>query len=87
MRMRLQRWSFVVNYKKGAHEVIADALSRAPHPPLSAANLSGEHILRVELETMALDSSRSSNVTLENLRAQIAMDPELQRLSFLIMTG
>ena len=87
MRMRLQRWSFVVNYKKGAHQVIADTLSRAPHPQLSAVSLSGEHIFRVELETMALVNSGISNVTLENLREQTAMEPELQRLSFLMMTG
>lgn len=44
MRMRLQQWSFVVNYKKGANQVIADTLSRAPDPQLSTANLSGEQI-------------------------------------------
>ena len=87
MRMRLQRWSFVVKYKKGAHQVIADTLSRDPQTQLSAANLTGEHIFRVELETMTLDNSAISNVTLENLREQTARDPELQRLSFLIMTG
>jgi len=39
-----QRWSFVVNYKKGTQQVIADTLSRAPLPQISTANLSGEHI-------------------------------------------
>ena len=48
MRMRLQRWSFEVKYKKGAQQVIADTLSRAPLPQLSTANLSGEQIFRVE---------------------------------------
>ena len=84
MRMRLQCWSFAVNYKKGAHQVIADTLSKAPHPLFSAANLSGEHIFREELETMA---SGISNVSLENLREQTPMDPELQRLSFHMLTG
>ena len=79
--------SFVVNYKKGAQLVIAATLLRAPEPHLSAAYLSGEHIFRVELETMTLDNSGISNVTLENLQEQTARDPELQRLSFLIMTG
>ena len=60
MLMRLQRWSFAVNYKKGAHQVIGDALSTAPYPQLSAANLSGKHIFRVELETMALNNSALS---------------------------
>ena len=36
---------------------------------------------------MALDNSGISNVTLENLREQTTMDPELHRLSFLMMTG
>ena len=70
MRMRLQRWSFVVKYKKGAQQVIADTLSRAPLPQLSKANLSGEQIFRVELEAMALDNSGISKVTQENLQEQ-----------------
>ena len=44
MRMRIQRWSFEVKYKKGAQEVIADTLSRAPLLHISTANLSGEQI-------------------------------------------
>ena len=87
MRMRLQRWSFEVKYKKGAQQVIADTLSRAPLPHLSTANLSGEQIFRVELEAMALDNSGISKVTQENLQEQTAMDPALQKLSLLIMTG
>ena len=87
MRMRLQQWSFVVSYKKGTQQIIADTLSRAPLPLLSTANLSGEHIFRVELETMALDNSGISSVTLENLREQTAQDPALQKLPLLIMTG
>lgn len=87
MRMRLQRWSFVVKYKKGAQQVIADTLSRAPLPQLSKANLSGEQIFRVELEAMALDNSGISKVTQENLQEQAAMGPALQKLSLLIMTG
>ena len=87
MRMRLQRWSFVVSYKKGTQQIIADTLSRAPLPLLSTANLSREHIFRVELETMALDNSGISSVTLENLWEQTALDPTLQKLSLLITTG
>jgi len=87
MSMRLQRWSFVVSYKKGTQQIIADTLSRAPLPLLSSANLSEEHIFRVELETMALDNSGISSVTLGNLREQTALDPALPKLSLLIMTG
>lgn len=72
MRLRLPRWSFFVKYIKGAHEVIANTLSRAPQPQLSAANLSGEHTFRVELETTTLDNSGISNGTLKNLREQTA---------------
>jgi len=67
MRMRLQRWSFVVKYKKGTQQVTADTLSRAPLPQLSKANISGEQIFRVELEAMAFDNSGISKVTQENL--------------------
>ena len=87
MRMRLQRWSFEVKYKKGAQQVIADTLSRAPLPQLSAANLSGEQIFRVELEAMALDNSGISKATQESLQEQTAMDSALQKLSLHIMTG
>ena len=87
MRMRLQRWSFEVKYKKGAQQVIADILSRPPLPQLSTANLSGEQIFRVELEAMALDNSGISKATQENLQEQTTMDPALQKLSLLIMTG
>ena len=87
MRTRLQRWSFEVKYKKGAQHVIADTLSRAPLPQLSTANLSGGQIFRVELEAMALDNSGISKVTQETLQEQTAMDPALQKLSLLIMTG
>ena len=45
MRMRLQQWSFVVNYKKGAHQVMIVDTFKRPYPQLSAANLSGEHIV------------------------------------------
>ena len=83
----VQRWSFLVSYKKGTQQIIADTLSRAPLPLLSTANLLGEHIFRVELETMALDNSGISSVTLENLREQTALDPALQKVSLLIMTG
>jgi len=86
MRMRLQRWSFVVSYKKGTQQIIADTLSRTSLPLLSTANLSGGLILRVELETMGLDNSGISSVTLENLREQTALDPALQKLSLLIVT-
>ena len=73
---------------KGAQQVIADTLSRAHLPQLSTANLSGEQIFRVELETMALDNSGISKVTHENLpQEQTAMDPALQKLSLLVMTG
>lgn len=47
---RLHRWSFAVNYKRGAHQ--ANTLSRAPQPQLSVDNLTGEHIFKVELDTM-----------------------------------
>lgn len=84
-RMNLQRWSLVVNYKKGAHQVIAaDTLSKAPQPQLSAANLSGEHIFRMGLQTMTLDNSGVSNVIVENLREQTTRDPELQRLTMTV---
>ena len=76
-----------MKYKKGAQQVIADTLSRAPLPQLSTANLSGEQIFRVELEAMALDNSGISKATQENLQEQTAMDPALQKLSLLIMTG
>ena len=76
-----------MKYKKGAQQVIADTLSRAPLPQLSTANLSGEQIFRVELEAMALDNSGISRATQENLQEQTAMDPALQKLSLLIMTG
>ena len=56
---------------------------KGPHPQLSAANLSGEHIVKVELEIMALDNSGISSAILENLREQTAMDPEPQGLPFL----
>ena len=71
MRMRLQRWSFEVKYKKGAQQVIADTLSRAPLPQLSKANLSGEQIFRVELEAMALENSGISKVTQETCRSRL----------------
>ena len=87
MGMRLQRWSFEVKYKKGAQQVIADTLSRAPLPQLSTANLSREQIFRVDLEAMALDNSGISKATQENLQEQTAMDPALQKFSLLIMTG
>ena len=87
MRMRLQRWSFEVKYKIGVQQVIADTLSIAPLPQLFTANLSGEQIFRVELEAMALDNSGISKVTQENLQEQTAMDPALQKLSLMIMTG
>ena len=72
---------------KGAQQVIADNLSRALLPQLSPANLSGEQIFREKLEAMALDNSGISKITQENLQEQTAMDPALQKLSLLIMTG
>ena len=66
---------------------VADTLSRAPLPQLSTANLSGEQIFRVELEAMALDNSGISKSTQQHLQEQTAMDPALQKLSLLIMTG
>lgn len=85
-RTRPQRWSFEVKYKKGAQQVVVDTLFRAPLPQLSTANLSGDQTFWVELEAMALDNSGIYKVTEENLQEQAAMDPALQKLSFLIMT-
>ena len=78
-----QRWSFVVNYKKGTQQVIADTLSRAPLPLLSTANLSGEHIFRVELEAMALDNSGISSVTLETCGSKLHFTQPCKSCHFL----
>lgn len=60
-------------------QVIADILSRAPHPQLSTANFSGEQMFLVELEAMALNNSGTvSKVTQENLQEQTSKDPALQ---------
>ena len=76
-----------MKFKKGAQQVIADTLSRVPLTQLSTANLYVEQIFRVELEAIALDNSGISKVTQENLQEQTAIDPALQKLSLLIMTG
>ena len=70
-----------------AHQVIAKTLSGAPQPQHSVANLSGQHIFRVQLETIILEHSGISTVYLETFREQTAMALKLQRLSFLILTG
>ena len=85
----MRHWAFkgLTVDKKGAQQVIADTLSRAPLPQLSTANLSGEQIFRVEFEAMALDNSGISKATQESLQEQTAMDSALQKLSLHIMTG
>ncbi len=64
MLMRLQRYQFTIQYKKGTTLHIADTLSRAALPTPIHAKVSGFEVFRLELETAYDDHNpRLTDVT------------------------
>ncbi|CAI5648726.1 unnamed protein product [Oreochromis niloticus] len=80
MMLRLQKYNFQMVYKKGSQMYLADTLSRAP--TTSTDQHSDE---TADYEIMSIQQISSSRLT--QLKEHTASDPELQKLSTVIMRG
>ena len=50
MMMRLQRYNIRVTYKKGMSLILADTLSRAPHPTVNNSKQTNFEIFRIDID-------------------------------------
>ncbi|KAJ8375814.1 hypothetical protein SKAU_G00063940 [Synaphobranchus kaupii] len=80
MMLRLQKYTFQLNYKKGKHMYLADTLSRAPMK--TTEQHSNEE---ADFEVMSVQHISSSR--LEELREHTAKDKDLQVLCNIIKQG
>ena len=75
MLMRLQRYQFSLQYKKGTSLHIADTLSRAALPTPVQENVTGFEVFRLELEHSDNDHNpRLTDVTEELLKSETKKD-------------
>ena len=88
MLMRLQRYQFSLQYKKGTSLHIADTLSRAAlHTPVHA-KVTGFEVFRLELEHSENDHNpRLTDVTEELLKSETKKDHTLTDLEQTIISG
>ena len=88
MLMRLQRYQFTLQYKKGTTLHIADTLSRAALPTPVHAKVTGFEVFRLQLETSHNDHNpRLTDVTEQLLMAETQKDPTLTDLQQTIRYG
>ena len=85
--LKLQRYSFKVEYRRGPILVLADTLSRAPLPDGSHEPIQEALVYRIELEHTTPDLSGFQDATLQDTRAAAANDPEQIKLRSVIETG
>ena len=85
MRLRLQRYSLKVTYKKGAQMYLADTLSRAvAHLHTSDSELASSIEIGEVDPTATLQVQESNR---QKIRSATANDPSLSRLCEIIQTG
>ena len=88
MLMRLQRYQFSLQYKKGTSFHIADTLSRAALPTPVQAKVTGFEVFRLELEHSDNDHNpRLTDVTEELLKSETKKDQTLTDLQQTITSG
>ena len=88
MLMRLQRYQFSLQYKKGTSLHIADTLSRAALPTPVHAKVTGFEVFRLELEHSEIDHNpRLTDVTEELLKSETKKDHTLTDLQQTIISG
>ena len=86
MIMRLQRWSFEIEYRKGTSLHLADTLSRAPLPMPSVAKTDGYSVFRIELSENEHNERLKPDTECDLQRATL-QDSSLQKLSAAVITG
>jgi len=80
MMLRLQKYNFIITYKKGKHMFLADTLSRSPR------NSPDEHTDdRADFEVMSIQ--HISSYRLKELQTHTAQDPIFQRVCSVIKSG
>lgn len=88
MMLKLQRYQFLVSYKKGKEMYIADTLSRAPLTnPTEIGTEKEEEVFRIELSAMDLKPSNLSSVTFERLKKETSSDTVLNSLYEIVQKG
>ena len=88
MLMRLQRYQFSLQYKKGTSLHIAETLSRAALPTPVQAKVTGFEVFRLELEHSDNDHNpRLTDITEELLRSETKKDQTLTDLQQSITSG
>jgi len=88
MLMRLQRYQFTIQYKKGTTLHIADTLSRTALPNPTHAKITGFEVFRLELENSYNDHNpRLTDVREQLLTTETQKDPTLTNLQHTITHG
>ena len=88
MLMRLQRYSFVIKYKKGTSLHLADTLSRAALPTPTHARVTGFEVFRTDLtEESNTHNPRLTENTESRVREETKKDEHLSKLMSTILQG
>ena len=88
MLMRLQRYSFVIKYKKGTSLHLADTLSRAALPTPTHARVTGFEVFRTDLtEESNTHNPRLTENTESRVREETKKDEHLYKLMSTILQG
>lgn len=88
MLMRLQRYRFTIQYKKGTSLYLADTLSRAALPTPVHARVTGFEVFRTELtEESDTHNPRLTETTESRLRDETKKDEHLSKLMATIAQG
>ena len=88
MLMRLQRYQFTVNYKRGPTLHLADTLSRAAFPQPVAAQVTNLDVFRIEVESEYNTRNPRLTETTENqLREETSKDATVTTLYKVIVSG
>lgn len=86
MVMRLQRYSFQIEYKRGTSLYLADTLSRAALKTPTLTNTTGFDVFRLDMEDVG-HNDRLSSDTSQALQRETMADPQLAELANTVLAG
>ena len=86
--LKLQRYQFTVQYKKGKELYVANTLSHAAVTVQPSSTAKQEcKVFRLEIAEMDLEPNRVTPDTLKPIRQETTKDPVLAALHTVVMNG